>query len=138
MSTPCLRRSSALAEVKDVLSSVLAGANIEALELGPLDNDADIAILATRRGSMFNKSPFGPGNAVAQVIVEDHGSTRHVELIALRDSFADGFNRQRAAGNAMAGLSAATRAPNIKSGRKMVDAILRELQRADPSIRPTK
>jgi hypothetical protein len=123
--------------VKAILSSVLSGATVEPLNRGPLDDDAALAILVTQRGGAFKKSPFGPGNAVAQVIVEDQGSTRSVELIAIRDTFTDGLNRQRAAGNAMAGLSAIGQAPNVKSGRKMVGAILRALQAADPGIHQT-
>jgi len=124
--------------VKAILSSVLSGATVEPLNRGPLDGDAALAILVTQRGGAFKKSPFGAGNAVAQVIVEDQGSTRSVELIAIRDTFADGLNRQRAAGNAMAGLAAIGQAPNIKSGRKMVGAILQALQAADPGIRQTQ
>jgi hypothetical protein len=127
-----------VARVKAILSSVLSGATVEPLNRGPLEGDAALAILVTQRGGAFKKSPFGPGNAVAQVIVEDQGSTRSVELVAIRDTFADGMNRQRAAGNAMAGLSAIGQAPNIKSGRKMVGAILRALQAADPGIRQTQ
>jgi hypothetical protein len=125
-----------VAEVKGILSSVLSGATVESLNLGPLDGDAALAILACQRGGVaFKKSPFGPGNAVAQVIVEDQGSTRRVELIAIRDSFADGWNRQRAAGNAIAGMSAMKQAPSPKAGRNMVGAILQALRAADPSIR---
>jgi hypothetical protein len=127
-----------VAQVKAILSSVLSGATVEPLNRGPLDGDAALAILATRQGGVFKKSPFGSGNAVAQVIVEDQGSTRSVELIAIRDTVADGLNRQRAAGNPMAGLKAMGQVPNIKSGRKMVDAILRALQAADPGIRQTQ
>lgn len=128
-----------VAHVKSILSSVLSGATVEPLNQGPLDGDAAIAILASQRGGVaFKKSPFGPGNAVAQVIVEDHGSTRSVELIAIRNTFADGWNRQRAAGNAIAGLSAMKEAPNPKAGRNMVGAILQVLKAADPSIRQTQ
>lgn len=124
--------------VKVILSSVLSGATVEPLNQGPLDGDAALAILVSQRGGTFKKSPFGPGNAVAQIIVEDQGSTRSVELIAIRDTFAEGLNRQRAAGNAIAGLSAIGQAPNIKAGRKMVGVILRALQEADPGIRQTQ
>ncbi|HWF20812.1 MAG TPA: hypothetical protein VG226_01595 [Acidimicrobiales bacterium] len=122
--------------VKDILSSVLSGATVEPLNRSPLDGDAALAFLAIQRGGVaFKKSPFGPGNAVAQVIIEDHGSQRRVELIALRDSFADGWNRQRAAGNAIAGLSAIKQAPNPKAGRNMVEAIFQALKAADHGIR---
>jgi hypothetical protein len=128
-----------ITRVKGILSSVLSGATVEPLDQGPLDGDAALAILASQRGGAFiKKSPFGPGNAVAQVIVEDHGSTRSVELIAIRDTFVDGWNRQRAAGNALAGLSAVGQAPNPKAGRKMVGAILQALRAADPGIRLTQ
>lgn len=128
-----------VARVKSILSSVLSGATVEPLNQGPLDGDAALAILACQRGGVaFKKSPFGPGNAVAQVIVEDHGSTRSVELIAIRSTFADGWNRQRAAGNAIAGLSAMKEAPNPKAGRNMVGAVLQALKAADPSIRQTQ
>ena len=125
-----------VADVKRILSSVLSGATVEPLNQGPLDGDAALAIVARQRGGVaFKKSPFGPGNAVAQVVVEDHGSTRSVELVAIRDTFSDGWNRQRAAGNAMAGLSAVKQAPNPKAGRNMVEALLAALKAADPSIR---
>jgi hypothetical protein len=124
--------------VRAILSSVLSEATVESLNRGPLDGDAALAILVTRRGGAFKKSPFGPGNAVAQVIVEDRGSTRSVELVAIRDTFADGWNRQRGAANAMAGLSAIGQTPNIKSGRNMVSAIVRALQAADPGTRQTR
>jgi hypothetical protein len=128
-----------VADVKGILSSVLSGATVEPLNQGPLDADAALAILASQRGGVvFRRSPFGPGNAVAQVIVEDHGSTRSVELIAMRNTFADNWNRQRAAGNAIAGLSAMKEAPNPKAGRNMVGAILQALKAADPSIRQTQ
>jgi hypothetical protein len=128
-----------VAEVRGILSSVLAGATVESLNQGPLDGDAALAILASQRGGVvFNKSPFGTGNAVAQVIVEDHGTTRSVELIAIRNTFGDNWNKQRAAGNAIAGLSAAKEAPNPKAGRNMVGAILQALKAADPSIRQTQ
>lgn len=128
-----------VADVKGILSSVLSGAKVEPLIQGPLDGEAALAFLASQRGGVaFRRSPFGTGNAVAQVIVEDHGSTRSVELIAMQNTFADNWNRQRAAGNALAGLSAVMEAPNPKAGRKMVDAILRALAAADPSIRQTQ
>jgi hypothetical protein len=123
--------------VRGILSSVLSGATVEPLNQGPLDGDAVLAILAIQRGGAFKKSPFGSGNAVAQVIIEDHGPMRSVELIAIRDTFGDGWNRQRAAGNAIAGMSAMRQAPNVKSGRKMVGAILQALKAADPNIRQT-
>ena len=125
--------------VRGILSSVLSGATVEPLNQGPLDDAAALAILAIQRGGLaFKKSPFGPGNAVAQVIVEDRGSTRSVELIAMRDTFADGFSRQRRAGNAYAGLAAMKQAPNPKSGRNMVGAILQALKEADPNLRQTQ
>jgi hypothetical protein len=128
-----------VAQVKGILSSVLSGATVEPLNQGPLDADAALAILACQRGGVaFKKSPFGPGNAVAQIIVEDHGSTRSVELVTMRDTFADGWNRQRAAGNALAGMSAMKEAPSPKAGRKMVSSILQALKAADPSIRQTQ
>jgi hypothetical protein len=61
-----------------------------------------------------------------------------VELIAIRDTFGDGWNRQRAAGNAIAGMSAIKQAPSPKAGRNMVGAILEALKTADPSIRQTQ
>lgn len=125
--------------VKEILSKVLSGATVEALNQGPLDGDAALAIVASQRGGVvLKRSPFGPGNAVAQIIVEDHGSTRSVELIAIRDTFGEGLNRQRAAGNAIAGLSAVGKAPNPKAGRNMVNAILQALKVADPGLRPTQ
>ena len=122
-------------EIKQILSSILAGAAVEPLTMGPLDAPAAIAIVATQRGTPLKRSPFGNGNAVAQVIVEDHGSTRHVELIAVANTFMEGLNAQRAAGNAMAGLSVAAKAPNPKAGRNMVAAIYNALQAADRGIR---
>ena len=92
-------------QVKDVLSSVLSGATVEPLNMGPLDAPAAIAILATQRGGPLKRSPFGSGNAIAQVTVEDHGSTRSVELVAMAQTFMQGLNNQRAAGNAVAGFS---------------------------------
>lgn len=128
-----------VAHVKRILSSVLSGSTVEPLNQGPLDGEVALAMLACQRGGVaFKKSPFGPGNAVAQIIVEDNGSTRSVELIAIRDTFADGWNRQRAAGNAIAGMSAMKQAPNPKAGRNMVGAILQALKAADPSIRQTQ
>ncbi len=127
-----------VSDVKGILSSVLSGANVEPLNRHSLDGDAALAIVASQRGgAMFNKSPFGAGNAVAQVIVEDHGSTRSVELIAIKDTFADSWNRQRAAGNAVGGLMAMGQAPNVKGSRKMAEAILQRLKAADPSLRQT-
>lgn len=126
-------------DVRGILSSVLSGATVESLNQGPLDGEAALAILASQRGGLaFKKSPFGQGNAVAQVIVKDHGSTRSVELIAVRNTFADNWNSQRGAGSALGGLSAAKDAPNPKAGRNMVDAILQALQVADPSLRQTQ
>jgi len=125
-----------VARVKEILSSVLSGATIETLNEGPLDGASALAIVASRQGGVaLKRSPFGSGNAVAQVVVEDHGSVRNVELIAIKDTFAEGFNRQRAAGNAIGGFSAAKQAPNIRCGRKMVDAIFQALTAADPGIR---
>ena len=124
--------------VKSILSSVLSGATVESLNHGPLDGDTALAILASQRGGAFKKSPFGIGNAVAQVVVEDCGTKRNVELIAIRDTFGDGWNRQRSAGNAFAGLSAMKEAPSPKAGRNMVGAILEALRAADPNIRLTQ
>jgi hypothetical protein len=126
-----------VARVKSILSSVLSGATVEPLNQGPLDDDA-LAILACQRGGAFKKSPFGPGNAVAQVIVEDRGSTRTIELIAILNTFADSWNRQRSAGNAMTALSRMKEVPSAKAGRNMVRAILDALKAADPSIRQTQ
>lgn len=123
--------------VKGILSSVLSSATVESLNQGPLDGNAALAIVASQRGGVFNKSPFGPGNAVAQIIVEDHGSTRSVELIAVGTSFMQGMNAQRSAGDAMAGISAVRQQPNLKFGRNMVGVILQALKAADPSIRQT-
>lgn len=83
----------------------------------------------------MKRSPFGPGNAVAQVIVQDQGSARRIDLIAVGTSFGEGFAVQRRAGNAMDGLAAARQAPNLKYGRKMVSAIAAALQDADPAVR---
>jgi hypothetical protein len=125
--------------VKGILSSVLSGATVEPLNQGPLDGDAALAILAIQRGGVvLKKSPFGPGNAVAQVIVEDHGSTRSVELIAMRNTFGDSLKKQAAAGSAVGGLLATRDTPNPKSGRNMVVAILQALKAADPSLRQTQ
>ena len=126
-----------VARVKSILSSVLSGATVEPLNQGPLDDDA-LAIRACQRGGAFKKSPFGPGNAVAQVIVEDRGSTRTVELIAILNTFADSWNRQRSAGNAMTALSRMKEVPSAKAGRNMVRAILDALTAAEPSIRETQ
>jgi hypothetical protein len=125
--------------VRGILSTVLSGATVESLNQGPLDEEAAIAILASQRGGVaFKKSPFGPGNAVAQVVVEDRGATRRVELISIQNTFADNWNGQRAARGAIAGLSAVKEAPNPKAGRKMVGAILQALQAADPSLQQTQ
>ena len=70
-------------QLKSLLSSVLSGATVEPLNQGPLGDAAAIAILAMQRGAAFKKSPFGVGNAVGQVVVEDRGSDRSVELIAI-------------------------------------------------------
>jgi hypothetical protein len=125
-------------QIKSILSSVLSGADIESLNQGPLDDDAAIAILASQQGGVFKKSPFGSGNAVAQVIVEDRGSARHVELITFKDTMGDSFNRTRSSNGMVSAMAAGNKAPNIKAGRQMVEAILHVLREADPSIRPTK
>lgn len=121
-------------QIRAVIASVLDSATtIEDLNMGPLDEPAEIAILATRRNSIFNKSPFGGTNAVAQIVVVDEGNFRTVELIAVAHTFMESFNVQRAAGTAGAGFSAAMRAPDIKAGRRMVAALADALRRAEPS-----
>ena len=125
--------------VKNILSSVLSGARIDSLNQGPLDEDAALAILASQQGGfVFNRSPFGPGNAVAQIIVEDHGASRSVELIAIRSTFVDGLNVSRAKGSAIPAMAASRRQPNKQAGRKMVEAVVQALRAADPSIRQTE
>ena len=125
-------------KLKQILSSVLSGATVEPLNQGPLDGESAVAIVASQRGgAVFNTSPFGPGMAAAQVIVEDHGSLRSVEIIALGTSFMDGLSAQRRAGNAMAGMSVARQQPNLKLSRNMVAAIVAALKTADPGLRQT-
>lgn len=125
--------------LKGILSSVLSGATVETLNQGPLDGDAALAILAIQRGGVaFKKSPFGPGNAVVHVIVEDQGSTRSVELVAIQDTIAEGLRRGAGGGNPVAALGAIKQAPNPKAGRNMVGAILQALKAADPSLRQTQ
>jgi hypothetical protein len=125
-------------QIKSILSSVLSGAEIKPLNQGPLDDDAAIAILASQQGGMFKKSPFGTGNAVAQVIVEDRGSARHVDLITFKDTMGDSFSRARSSSSMGGAMSAGNKAPNIKAGRAMVASILQAIRDADPSICPTQ
>lgn len=124
-------------EIERLLGSVFDGSTVEALSTGPLDAGADVALVASRQGGLFNRSPFGPGNAVTQVVVRDQGSSRIVQLTAVGTSFADGVRDQRRAGNAVEGLSAARQSPNLKFGRKMVAAVVEALQAADAGLRKT-
>lgn len=122
-------------QIRKTLSSVLSGAKIEELNRTPLESGAALAIVASQFGGVaFKRSPFGPGNAVAQIIVEDHSSARKIELIAIRDTFGESWNKQRAAGNAMAGLSAVNQSPKLRAGRNMVDAMLAALRSADRNL----
>jgi len=122
--------------IKSIMGSVLTGAVVEPLESGPLDSEAALAILATFKGQgVLNKSPFGGGNAMAQVIVEDRGGSRSVHLVAVAATMGDSWNASRGAANGLDGLARVKALPNVKSSRNLVAALADALKGADPELR---
>ena len=127
-------------QIRRILDGALAGSDVQPLELGPLQDNPALAVLAERvGGAVMNRSPFGPGLASVQIVVRDMGNYREITFVALATTFGQAFSGARYAkvsGQGMVGglQSAKRNNPKLPFSRKMVRAAVDALGREDPNL----
>ncbi|GAA2173145.1 hypothetical protein GCM10009784_06350 [Arthrobacter parietis] len=125
-----------LGQIKQVLGSVLARAEISEMRGGPLNDLPEFAILAEQKGGLFKKPNFGNGLAAAQILVHDSGDHRRIQFVALGTSAGanlagawqvrnEGFMDRAAAGAAQ---------PVLRSSKNLVAAVVEGLNAVDPQV----
>lgn len=106
-----------IAELRQILRTVVGKATISPVQYDMLDEPVDFAVVV-------EKSSFFGGDSVVQVHINDVGDHRQLSVVAIGDS---GFAR------AMAGLRYSA---SLSASRKYAASIIEAIRRSDPSLQP--
>ncbi|GAA2119931.1 hypothetical protein [Kocuria atrinae] len=125
-----------LGQIKQVLGSVLARAEISQLQGGPLNDMPEFAILAEQPGGLFKKPNFGKGLAATQILVHDNGDHRRIQMIALGTSAGATLSMAWQVRNEgiMDRQAAGASQPVLRSSQNMVAAVVEGLNAVDPQV----
>lgn len=121
-----------VARIKQILGQALAGAEVDPLNFGPLDEAAAFGILAEKGPSFLSG-----GRASAQILVHEKGGHRRVQFIALGTSMGESLSTAWQVRGESFGTRASVGRQQVKLGKskKMVAECVSALQSADPQFK---